>query len=126
MTMDKKNTENGPEIIFRGRVVRGSGQGKDLGFPTANLDVNAIDLGHGVYLAEVELEGRIYPGLLHFGIKKTFNGGLTAEVHIKGFKRDIYGQELGVRVIKKIRDVKKFDNFEELKAQIALDVKNNF
>jgi len=114
------------EIIFRGRVVRGLGRAKKMGFPTANLDVSDIGIDFGVYLVQVELDEKTYFGLMPYGLRQTFGEGTTAEVHIKGFDSDIYGRELKVRVLKKIRDLKKFDNVDELKAQIIRDVEDNF
>lgn len=113
------------EIIFRAKVVAGAARGKTLGFPTANLDAVGIDLPHGVYLVHIQIEAQRLPGLLHFGYKDTFGEKPTLEVHIKGLARDIYGQELTVRVIKKIRDIRKFDRPDDLKAQISRDIAQN-
>jgi riboflavin kinase/FMN adenylyltransferase len=118
----KKNVKG---TVFTGKVVRGADRGKELGFPTANLDTVGLDIGYGVYQAEVELEGKKYQALMHFGPKETFGEGPDLEIHIKKFDRDIYGQRLAVRVIKKIRDIRKFDSAEELEAQIARDLKTD-
>ncbi|MCU0652738.1 MAG: riboflavin kinase [Candidatus Pacebacteria bacterium] len=110
-------------LSFCGTVVKGSGRGRELGFPTANLGVIPEGLEHGVYAVEVEIEGKKHQGAMFFGPQKTFNEASTLEVHIKDFNRGIYGQELVVRVIKKIREVKKFANAGELTEQIARDLK---
>ncbi len=119
------NEGNAKELVFKAKVVYGKGRGKGLGFPTANLDATGIDLSHGVYLAEVEVEEKLYRGLLHFGFKETFQEDPSLEIFIKGLSADIHGDELKIRVIKKIREVKKFDNPEELQKQIEADVREN-
>jgi|GEM_PF-416754 len=113
------------EIEFSAKVIKGAGRGKTLGFPTANLDAKNINLDHGVYLAEIGVTGRKYDGLLFFGPKQTFGEPLSLEVFIKGLEKDIYGETAAVRVMKKIRDVKKFDNPQDLQKQIERDIKDN-
>lgn len=107
---------------FKAKVIAGRGRGAKLGFPTANLDKLNLKIDHGIYLAEVELAGRIYQGLLHYGRQKTFSGELTCEVFIKNFNKNIYGRELAVKVGGKIREIKKFKNAEELKKQMEKDL----
>jgi ADP-ribose pyrophosphatase YjhB (NUDIX family) len=113
------------KFVFRGKVIRGKGRGKALGFPTANLDVPGIKLAHGVYLAEAKVSGQKYQGLIFFGPKETFGEPPSLEIFIKGLTVDIYGQTVAVRIIKKIRDVKKFDNPLELRKQIERDAREN-
>lgn len=112
-------------LFFRARVVRGAGRGKGMGFPTANLDAADVDLGHGVYLVQVEVLGRKYKGLLFFGPKETFGEPVSLEVFIQDLASDIYGETVAVRLMKKIRDIKKFDNPRELQKQIERDVAEN-
>lgn len=113
------------EFFFRGKVIEGKGRGKELGFPTANLDAAGIKLDHGVYSAQVEVLGKKYQGLLFFGPKKTFGEPVTLEIFIKGLASDIYGETVAVRIIKKIRDVQKFDDSQDLRKQIERDAREN-
>lgn len=107
---------------FTAKVITGKGMGKRLGFPTANLDKKNLNINHGVYLVEAEIEKKIYKGLLHFGPKKTFNEGVSLELFIKDFNFNIYDKNVKIKIIKKIREVKKFSNAEELKKQIKKDL----
>jgi FAD synthase len=61
---------------------------------------------------------------MHFGYKEVFKGPVSLEVLIKDFSADIYGQEINVKVIRKIREVKNFNNIEDLKENIAKDLQN--
>ena len=117
--------EGNAKLVFRARVIPGKGRGKTLGFPTANLNTQGIDLGHGVYLVELEIEEELYTGLMHFGFKETFQEEPSLEILIKGLARDIYGQEVAVRVLRKIRDIRKFAGAADLQKQIETDVKEN-
>ncbi|MEA3464032.1 MAG: riboflavin kinase [Patescibacteria group bacterium] len=108
---------------FIAKVIVGKGRGKRLGFPTANLDKMDLDIKHGVYLVEVEINRKPYSGLLHFGPKKTFNEGVSLELHIENFNFDIYSKNVKIKIINKIRDVMKFDSAESLKEQISKDLK---
>ncbi|MFA6376543.1 MAG: riboflavin kinase [Candidatus Paceibacterota bacterium] len=114
------------EFNFSAKVVKGLGRGKTLGFPTANLDAVGIGLDYGVYLVEIGVGGKKYNGLLFFGKKQTFGEPVSMEVFIKEFNGDIYGETVAVRVVKKVREIKKFDNPEELQKQIARDISENF
>ncbi|NQU77323.1 EamA family transporter [Candidatus Falkowbacteria bacterium] len=109
-------------ITFKAKVMKGAGRGKNLGFPTANLDQENLDISHGVYLAETKINNQTHQGLLHFGYKETFNEKPSLELHIKNFSQDILGQEIEVKIIKKIRDIKKFKSVDELKEQIQKDI----
>ena len=78
----------------------------------------------GVYKAETEIDGKIYPAMTNIGVKPTVEyGGLPlAETHICGFSGDIYGRFLQVKLLEFIRPEKKFGSVEELKSQIAEDL----
>ncbi len=107
---------------FKAKVIAGKGRGRRLGFPTANLNKNNLDIDHGVYLVEAMINNRLYKGLLHFGPRKTFNEEVSLELYIKDFDFDIYHQDVKIKIIKKIREVKKFDSVEDLKRQIGKDL----
>lgn len=108
---------------FAAKVVIGQGRGTALGFPSANLDRLDLAVAHGVYAVEALLDKQKYSGLMHFGPRKTFGGEISCEVFLKDFRANIYGRELKIKVRKKIRDIKKFDNTEDLKKQIKEDLK---
>ncbi len=108
-----------------GRVVPGHGRGKRLlGFPTANLKLNREKLvpKTGVYAVEVTFDGQRYPGVMNLGFNPTFGDRyLSAEVHIFDFEGDLYGKEICIALIERLRDEMKFSSPEELAAQIAKD-----
>lgn len=110
---------------LRGIVVKGQQLGRVLGYPTANLKLNQqspLFLANGIYAVKVTLDGMTYKGMANIGIRPTLDQHeLTVEVNIFEFKREIYGQELVVHFIDRIRDEKKFNNLDELKEQIAKD-----
>jgi riboflavin kinase/FMN adenylyltransferase len=110
-----------------GKVVRGDGRGRQLGFPTANIDYGASPLPeNGVYEVSVEGDGLSARGVCNVGLRPTISGskGVHVEVHIPGFSGDLYGQVLKVAFKKKIRGEKKFASLDELKAQIRTDIES--
>ncbi|MEI6532924.1 MAG: riboflavin kinase [Candidatus Roizmanbacteria bacterium] len=106
---------------FFGTVVRNIGRGKQLGFPTANVDAQSSNTD-GLYIAEITIDSVTYPSLLFIGKAVTFGEEKRAhEVYILDFNKDIYNQQVSVHVIKKIRENKKFANAEELITQMKMD-----
>ncbi len=108
-----------------GRVVRGKGRGRGLGFPTANL-VSEVELYpcEGVYAVWVEHQGERYMGVVNIGYNPTFAGtGLTVEAHIFDFDQDLYGHELKIIFIEHLRSEKTCSGIEELHQLIAADVR---
>ena len=110
---------------LRGRVVRGDGMGRKLGFPTANLKIPlSARLPRGVWRVRVSgttLGERL--GACNVGVRPTLGGvRLVVEVHIPGFKGDLYGRTLTLAFISAIRAEKKFSSPAALKAQIRRDV----
>jgi drug/metabolite transporter (DMT)-like permease len=110
------------KIIFSGRVIKGQGKGRTIGFPTANLDQVDLDLPHGVYAVRVVLRGGHYLGLMHFGFKDIFRAEVSLEVFIQDFSGDIYGEQLDIEVIEKIREVRKIENKDLLIETIKQDI----
>ncbi len=107
-----------------GPVVHGLHRGKNLGFPTANIDPEEELLpGPGVYAVKVKYAGGVYDGACNIGINPTFNGGkITVEVHLLDFDEDIYGRELRVYFVERIRDERTFSDAGELMRAIERDV----
>lgn len=109
-----------------GRVVAGHGRGgRLLGFPTANLKVSDELLpGPGVYAVLVELaDGRLLKGANNIGNNPTFDdGALSVETHLLDFDGDIYGQDIRLHFVERLRGEQRFDSPEALKAQIGLDI----
>ena len=120
------NAMLGYNYFLEETVVEGQKLGRQLGFKTANLIYpdNRVEVGRGVYKVKVEYNGEMFDGMANYGLRPTVSndGKSVLEVHILNFDRDIYGEKIKVNFLKKIRDEKKFDSIEELKAQIKLDV----
>lgn len=115
---------DGFPIELHGTVVRGKGMGRALGFPTANLGIiDAPCLRYGVYAAKVRAAGQWYPAIVNIGRHPTLPDGPPAlEAHIPGHSLDLYGQAVVVRLLRFVRDEKRFDTPEALAAQIRLDI----
>lgn len=107
-----------------GKVVHGRQIGRTIGFPTANLkyDENFVLPKIGVYYTNIKVNNNIYKGITSVGKNPTVEGkSLTVETYILDFNEDIYGKEIEVGFIRKIRDEKKFNGLEELKEQLEKD-----
>ena len=118
----------GRPFELSGRVVHGDNRGRDLGFPTANIQMGRhIRPANGIYAAQALVEGeedqQWHDGAANIGVRPTFDGdGILLEVFLLDFDADLYGKRLRVRLIDYLREEKKFDGLDPLKAQIALDV----
>lgn len=110
----------------RGVVVRGDGRGRQLGFPTANLGgVSAAKVlpPPGVYAVRGSVRSGVYDGALHLGPRPTFPGALPSiELHLLDFAGDLYGEELRVDFVERLRGVHPFDSVEALVQQMRADV----
>jgi riboflavin kinase / FMN adenylyltransferase len=117
----------GNEYSISGRVVKGEKIGRMIGFPTANLEIDSkhkLIPADGAYAVKVKKNGSTYQGMLNIGYRPTVNGKIkTIEVHIFDFNKDIYGENLTILFIKRIREEIKFADVEALKNQLALDKK---
>ncbi|MBI2875284.1 MAG: bifunctional riboflavin kinase/FAD synthetase [Candidatus Tectomicrobia bacterium] len=114
----------GRPYSLEGSVVDGQRRGRTLGFPTANLDPeNELIPRTGVYAVLVEHQSHPYPGVTNVGYSPTFEArGLTVETHILDFQREIYGQEISLHFIQRLRSELKFSGPEELIRQMERDV----
>lgn len=107
-----------------GKVVKGRGVGKGLGFPTANIRVDGeLFPKAGVYAVRVELGRSSYDGVVNIGTAPTFNRGkVVVEAHILGFKGLAYGKSIKLYFIKRVRDERRFKDPSELSREIERDV----
>ncbi|MBI5642591.1 MAG: bifunctional riboflavin kinase/FAD synthetase [Deltaproteobacteria bacterium] len=123
--VDKAASLLGRRYNIKGKVVRGKDIGKDIGFPTANLEVTSeLVPADGVYAAYAALDDKRYPAVLNIGKAPTFGGkDRCVEVHILDFKGDIYGKTLEVSFVKRLRDEIVFKSKEALVARIEKDTK---
>ncbi|NGP88911.1 bifunctional riboflavin kinase/FAD synthetase [Fodinibius halophilus] len=112
---------------LNGMVVHGDKRGKKIGFPTANIKPEhpkKIIPKNGVYAVKVRINGDWYEGMMNIGVRPTFDGQKqTLEVHLFDFDADIYGKEVQVRFLGRIRDEKKFNGRDELVNQLENDQK---
>lgn len=115
----------GRPFKITGKVVKGEGRGRGLGFPTANVDAeNELIPKTGVYAVFVEAEGRLLKGVANIGYNPTFGGEkLSIEAHIFDFSEDLYGKKIGIYLIKRLRSESRFANVNELIKAIERDVK---
>lgn len=119
-------------------VVHGRKLGREIGFPTANLEPTSqfFNLEKGVYTVLVQHEFNKYIGVMNIGQRPTVSmsniqtrgflkqpyEGMTIEVHILNFHKEIYGHSLEIEPLSYIRDEKKFNSLEELKIKISRDI----
>jgi riboflavin kinase/FMN adenylyltransferase len=115
----------GHPFLINGLVIHGDKLGKTIGFPTANLQIEeAYKLipGDGVFAVKVNIKGKEYNGMLNIGKRPTVDGSnRKIEVHILGFKEDIYHEKICISFVKKVRDEKKFESLDHLKIQLEID-----
>jgi riboflavin kinase / FMN adenylyltransferase len=108
-----------------GMVTHGSHIGKGIGFPTANLiPVHPEKLipADGVYAVKANLNLQEYHGMLNIGVRPTINGrDRTIEVHLFGFDKEVYGEHIRVTFEHRIRDERKFESLDALRAQLSKD-----
>ena len=114
----------GRAYSITGQVIKGKERGITLGYPTANIRPNkALHPGVGVYAVWIKYENNQFAGAMNIGYNPTFSGQeLSLEVHILDFNRDLYGKEIEIFFVARIRKEKAFASQEELRAQIAKDV----
>jgi riboflavin kinase / FMN adenylyltransferase len=124
--MEEARAALGRAYGFRGVVVRGEGRGRQLGFPTANLQVGdpaKLLPPPGVYAVRGGPGGGRIPGALHIGPRPTFEGSPpTVELHLLDFEGDLYGDVVRVDVVRRLRGVHAFASVEALVERMREDV----
>jgi riboflavin kinase/FMN adenylyltransferase len=124
--MEKVRKLTGRYFSLHGKVVTGAGRGEGLGFPTANLNVNSGQAlpPDGVYAGLAHINGEIYQTMTNIGKDPTFGGNeRTVEAYLLDYHGDLYGYELTVDFVAKLRNEKKFASADDLKKQVAEDVR---
>ncbi len=109
---------------LRGKVGKGQHRGTNLGFPTANLaDVETLFPAEGVYAGRCAVDGVVYPTAVNIGANPTFKESQhKIEAHLIGFDGNLYGRELCVDLLGRVRDTRPFSSIEELQQQIKDDI----
>jgi len=123
--IDTANKLLGHEFTIEGCVVKGQQLGKQLGFPTANIEISEsykLIPCNGIYAVTVEVDGVPHKGMLYIGNRPAVNGkSRSIEVNIFDFKNDIYGKKIKVFFKKWIRGDMNFDTIEKLKEKMKED-----
>jgi riboflavin kinase/FMN adenylyltransferase len=121
----KANAYLGYNFMLSGKVTKGKGLGKQLDFPTANIDIEEtykIIPKRGSYVVCSNINGSVVYGMMNIGVNPTVNGiKQTIEVHFFDFEKDIYGDSIQIDLLHRIRDEEKFESIETLKLQLAKD-----
>jgi riboflavin kinase/FMN adenylyltransferase len=109
-----------------GKVITSDKRGRILGFPTANLDIKPQQAlpGNGIYATIAQVDGEQFYSATNIGIRPTFGEGeKTVETHLLNYKGDLYGKDMRLEFVQKLRDEQRFPSSKELKAQIERDVR---
>jgi riboflavin kinase/FMN adenylyltransferase len=116
----------GAPFEMRGLVVHGDKRGRTLGFPTANLvpDPRLVVPDHGIYACRAEVGGELHTAAVNVGVRPTFTTGrgLLVEAFLLDFDADIYGQELRLQFLSRLRGERRFDSVDALIDQMDRDV----
>jgi riboflavin kinase/FMN adenylyltransferase len=118
----------GAPFQMRGTIVHGDKRGRTLGFPTANLvpDSALTVPGHGVYACRAEIDGERYVAAVNVGVRPTFQTGrgLLVEAFLLDFDADVYGREMRLDFLRRLRGERRFDDVDALVEQMHRDVED--
>lgn len=117
----------GRNFVIPGKVVKGVGRGKELGIPTANLEIwdERAYPGVGVYACMAKVQGKDFGAVTNIGVRPTFNDDQSEpiiEAHLLDFEGDIYGEEITLSFVQRLRDEKRFSRVDELLLEIERDI----
>jgi riboflavin kinase/FMN adenylyltransferase len=121
--MDEAGALLGHPYFLDGTVVEGRKRGQTIGFPTANMATeNELIPPHGVYATTMTIDGIVHGGLTNIGVRPTFNETEpTIETHLLRYSGDLYGRRVRLSFVQRLRDERRFDNVDALRAQIEAD-----
>jgi riboflavin kinase/FMN adenylyltransferase len=114
----------GHHYFIDGTIVRGAGRGRELGFPTANIQTaNELIPPSGVYATTVTIDGVLHPSITNIGTRPTFGDvdHVVIETHMFDTTRDIYGQNIRLSFVQRLRDERAFPDVDALRTQIDAD-----
>lgn len=121
----KANKYLGYDFMLTGKVVKGKGLGRELGFPTANIQINEdykLIPKQGSYVVSSVIKKQQIFGMLNIGMNPTVNGEKESiEVHFFNFNEDIYNKKIQINLLHRLRNEVKFNSLDELKNQLATD-----
>lgn len=125
---DMRKVKNlmGRYFYLEGKVITSEKRGRVLGFPTANLDIKPQQAlpENGIYATIAQVEGGHFPSATNVGIRPTFGTGEEmVETHLLNYKGNLYGKDMRVEFVQKLRDEQRFSSSEELKTQIEKDIR---
>ncbi|UCH42161.1 MAG: bifunctional riboflavin kinase/FAD synthetase [Dehalococcoidales bacterium] len=116
----------GHPLSLQGQIASGAGRGLELGFPTANIDVDPRQAlpADGVYATWAHFDDSTHQSVTNIGRRPTFDGHeRTVETYVIDYRGDLYGRQMRIDIVERLRNEKRFDNVEDLKKQMAEDVK---
>jgi riboflavin kinase / FMN adenylyltransferase len=121
--VDEAGALLGHAYYVDGRVVEGRKRGRELGFPTANLATdNELLPPHGIYATMLDVDGVVYAGLTSIGTRPTFDEiDVTVETYLLQYSGDLYGKRVRLSFVQRLRDERRFDDVDALRAQMQAD-----
>jgi riboflavin kinase/FMN adenylyltransferase len=113
----------GRPYLLEGKVMKGQGRGRELGFPTANIRADNEIAPPGVFLTLAHIHGRLYPSITNSGSRPTFGAGpAQVETHVFDFQDVLYRKKIGLHFLRKLRKERRFSGTADLVSQIRKDV----
>jgi len=125
--VDEAGVLLGHHYVIDGKVVLGARRGQEQGFPTANIQTaNEILPSNGVYVTTVTVDGIIYPSVTNIGVRPTFEsqGERLVETHLLDYNDDLYGMDVRLAFVQRLRDEQTFPDTVALRRQIEVDCAN--
>jgi riboflavin kinase/FMN adenylyltransferase len=121
--VDEAGALLGHQYYIDGTVIEGRQRGRELGFPTANLATeNELLPPHGVYATTATIDGTVHAGITNIGIRPTFGETtVTVETHLLRFQGDLYGKHVRLGFVQRLRDERRFEDVDALRAQVEAD-----
>jgi riboflavin kinase/FMN adenylyltransferase len=121
--VDEAGALMGHPYYIDGSIVHGRGRGREIGVPTANLETaNELVPPHGVYATTMTIDGVIRAGITNIGVRPTFGeSDMAIETHLLDYGGDMYGRQVRLSFVQRLRDERRFPDIDALRAQIDAD-----